>query len=141
MATLTAHHILADHSGVIVFGGVMSVIMIVLGAAMFAVGIWAGVKVLTNAGYHGAWILIMFVPVVNTVMALVFAFKEWPATTELKALRAQAGIDPNLPPGKGPMGPGAQYGQQGYPQQGYGQPGYPQQGYGQPGYGTPPQGF
>ena len=35
-------------------------------------------KVVSKAGYHGAWSLLIFVPLVNIVMMYVFAFSQWP---------------------------------------------------------------
>ncbi|WP_266170527.1 hypothetical protein [Dyella subtropica] len=39
------------------------------------VPIW---KIVSKAGYHGAWSLLMFVPLVNLIMLYVFAFNTWP---------------------------------------------------------------
>jgi|GEM_PF-596971 len=69
-------------------GGVLGVLLVVY-AAILVVGIIAAVKVLTKAGYSGWWVLILFVPLLNFVMTLVFAFSEWPVLRELRSLRAQ----------------------------------------------------
>jgi hypothetical protein len=37
----------------------------------------------------GWWILVAFVPLLNTVVFLVFAFSTWPAERELAAWRAR----------------------------------------------------
>ena len=74
--------------------------------------LWAYVRIIRRAGYSGWWILIGVVPLVNLVMFLVFAFKEWPIQRELAQLRAMAGQSGYRP------GPPAVRG--GYPQQVYG---------------------
>jgi len=93
---------------------------VVIGAIV-AVVIWviflvAYIKIISGAGYSGWWVLVMFVPILNIIMLLVFAYKEWPIQKELRELRGWASQ--------------IQRGQQGYGQQGgspYGQdPGYPQ---------------
>lgn len=88
--------------------------LIVLWAVLLIVYVWAYVRIIRRAGYSGWWILIALVPLVNVVMFLVFAFKEWPIQRELAMLRMQLA-------GRG-----------GYQQPGYG---YPQSGYGEPPYG------
>jgi hypothetical protein len=35
-------------------------------------------QVLRRAGYSRAWILIMFVPLLNIIFLWIFAFKRWP---------------------------------------------------------------
>jgi hypothetical protein len=35
-------------------------------------------KIVSKAGYHGAWSLLIFVPLVNIIMLYVFAFSAWP---------------------------------------------------------------
>jgi uncharacterized protein DUF805 len=99
-------------------------ILIVLYVVILIVFIWAYVRIIRRAGYSGWWILIGLVPLVNVVMFLIFAFKEWPIQRELAMLRMQLA-------GRG-----------GYSQPGYSQPGYPPPGYGYPpaGYGDPPYG-
>lgn len=85
--------------------------LIVLYLVMFSVFVWADVRIIRRAGYSGWWFLIGLIPLVNLVLFLVFAFKEWPIQRELARLRAQVGS------GGSGYGPG------------YGQP---------PGYGPPP---
>lgn len=67
----------------------------IVGVSLLAVAIWivfliAYIKIISKAGYSGWWVLIMFVPIANVVMLLVFAYKEWPIQRELKELRAWA---------------------------------------------------
>ena len=35
-------------------------------------------KIVSKAGYNGAWSLLIFVPLVNIIMMYVFAFNQWP---------------------------------------------------------------
>lgn len=50
------------------FGGLLAAILAVIPA-------W---KIVSKAGYHGAWSLLIFVPLVNFIMMYVFAFSQWP---------------------------------------------------------------
>ena len=75
---------------------------------IFVVSVWAGVKVITKAGYSGWWILVSFIPFVNFVMGLVFAFSKWPVTQRLEAAerasRSAAAGQVGWPPGGGSRG-------------------------------------
>jgi hypothetical protein len=133
--------------------------LLVIYAVILVVAVWAYVRIIRRAGYSGWWVLIGLVPLLNVVMFLVFAFKEWPIQRELAYLRAQIGRGGSgygLPAGYGnpPAGygnPPAGYGNPpsgyGYPSSGYGSPssgyGNPSSGYGNPpsGYGNPPSGY
>jgi|SRR6478609_1023621 hypothetical protein len=73
--------------------GVSTTALVVGG--LFAAAVWvvfviAYIKIISRAGYSGWWVLIMLVPIVNVVMLLVFAFKEWPIQRELRELRGWA---------------------------------------------------
>jgi hypothetical protein len=35
-------------------------------------------KIVSKAGFNGAWSLLIFIPLVNIVMMYVFAFSQWP---------------------------------------------------------------
>jgi hypothetical protein len=35
-------------------------------------------RIVSKAGYNGAWALLMFIPFVNLIMLYVFAFNTWP---------------------------------------------------------------
>lgn len=35
-------------------------------------------KIVSKAGYNGAWSLLMLIPLVNLIMLYVFAFNTWP---------------------------------------------------------------
>ena len=90
-------------------------VLVLVYVALAVLSIIAAVKVLTKAGYSGWWVLIAFVPIVGIVMALVFAFSDWPVLREVRALRARGARSPGYgrPPGYGggaapSSGPGAQ---------------------------------
>jgi hypothetical protein len=108
-------------TGVLVVGGIVWLAIIVI-------GILAYVKIISRAGYSGWWVLILLVPIVNIIMVLVFAFKEWPIQRELRELRGWAN---QIQRGSGGGQPA--YGQPSSSPQGYGQPASGPQGYGQPG--------
>jgi Protein of unknown function (DUF2510) len=94
--------------------------------AIVVLAIVATVKVITNAGYSGWWILIGFVPIVGSICFLIFAFSKWPVISEVERLRAQVAHlggrhrpggdgggpsrnpsgDPTSGPGSGPVTPG-----------------------------------
>jgi hypothetical protein len=42
-------------------------------------GLWVNWRIVRKAGYHGAWSLLMLVPLANLVAAYVFAFSDRPA--------------------------------------------------------------
>jgi hypothetical protein len=58
----------------VAFSYLFLVVVVGVYAAMLY-GAWCGIA---RAGYHGAWALILLVPVVNIVMLYVFAFSRWP---------------------------------------------------------------
>lgn len=64
-----------------------------IGGAVFFVGSW---RIVSKAGYKGAWSLLLLVPVVNYVMFLVFAFSKWPALARGGDAR-EAGRAPDVP--------------------------------------------
>jgi len=119
MSTSAASAPIYDTSNI---NGAALAVAIIAGIAIWAIFLIAYVKIISRAGYSGWWVLIMFVPVVNVVMLLVFAFKEWPIQRELRELRGWANQIQRGSSGQ------AGYGQAGYGQAGYGQdPGYQRQ--------------
>ena len=127
-----------DYSGI--FGGVGIVLLIVY-LAVLVVMVWAYVNIIRRAGYSGWWVLIGLVPLVNLVMFLVFAFKEWPVQRELAALRAMAAQQQAYgQPHGGQQYGGQPYGGQQYGGQQYGGPQYGGQQYGGQQYGSGPYG-
>ncbi len=124
-------------TGLIVLIGVISV-------AIWLVFVIAYIKIITRAGYSGWWVLIMIVPIVNVVMLLVFAYKEWPIQRELRELREWANHVQRTSQGGASQGGGA-YGGPGQGGGAYGAPGQGGGAYGAPGqgggaYGAPGQG-
>ncbi len=63
-------------------------ILILVAVAISVTVYW---RVATKAGYAGALSLLMFLPLVNLVMLLIFAFSEWPIEKEIRALRSSGG--------------------------------------------------
>lgn len=76
-----------DNSGL---GAAGVTVAIVVGITIWIVFIIAYIKIITKAGYSGWWVLILLVPIVNIVMLLAFAYKEWPIRRELAELRGWA---------------------------------------------------
>lgn len=92
-------------------GGAPAVILLVLVLVYVVIAVvmmWAYVRIIRRAGYSGWWMLTGLVPLVNLVMFLVFAFREWPIQRELAQLRAYAA-----------QSPGGYQGGYGYPTAGY----------------------
>jgi uncharacterized membrane protein YhaH (DUF805 family) len=61
-----------------------------LGLALAVIFFIVYIQIIRRAGYSGWWVLVMFVPVLNVVMLLIFAYKEWPIQRELRELRGWA---------------------------------------------------
>ena len=57
------------------FNAVTLLIFVALPAVLMLWGAWHGVR---RAGYHGAWVLVLLIPIVNLIMMYVFAFSTWP---------------------------------------------------------------
>jgi hypothetical protein len=70
-----------------------SLLVLLLPLIVYAVVIVGWWRIVSKAGYPGAWALIGLVPVVNLVFFFIFAFSDWPI---LKALRAAR--SPEIPP-------------------------------------------
>ena len=100
------------------FGAFLGVYLLFV-AVVGVLGLIGWIMIIRRAGYSGAWVLIGFVPVVNLIMFLVFAFKEWPVQRETRELRAwadqvhrqaaaqaQAAAPPPMPPQDYWPGPG-----------------------------------
>jgi len=49
------------------------------------------VRILRKAGYSPWWVLVGFVPLVNIVFLVIFAFAEWPRVRQLEVARRRAG--------------------------------------------------
>lgn len=59
-------------------GGGILLVALLIGVAVAVLWIVAWAKVISKAGYSPLWVLVGFVPVLNAVMFLVFAFSDWP---------------------------------------------------------------
>ena len=73
-----------------------------LGLVLAVIFFIAYIQIIRRAGYSGWWVLVMFVPVLNVVMLLIFAYKEWPIQRELRELRGWAS---QIQRGPGPQDP------------------------------------
>ncbi len=88
-------------------GLIVLIVLLVVLLLYTVLNIVAVVKIITKAGYSGAWFLILFVPIIGTIMFYVFAFSKWPVIKRLEAIQ-RAG---QLSAAGGPyFGPGGQYG-------------------------------
>jgi len=63
-----------------------------IGLAVIVFTIFVYWKIATKAGYNGALSLLLFVPLVNIVIIIMFAFTRWPIEDALARAR-------QLPPG------------------------------------------
>jgi len=80
--------------------GTFLLIYVIIVLAIWVLMIVAWWKIASKAGYSGAWALIMFVPVINFIFFLIFAFSKWPVQQELEQRRMQGGgFPPNVPMG------------------------------------------
>jgi len=90
----------------VVFGVISAVVSIFL--------LVCEVKIISKAGYSGWFVLTAFVPILNIVMFIIFAFAKWPVQEQLEAAQRAGGrgyYNPppsaQSPPGPGPLqGPG-----------------------------------
>jgi hypothetical protein len=103
----------SSSSGLVGSGLIVLIVFVVLGLAYTVLNIVAAVKVISKAGYSGAWFLTLFVPVVGTIMFYVFAFSKWPIQRRLEAAMMNNGP---------PMGPEGPYGPYGWSRGGGGGP-------------------
>lgn len=95
------------------FFGVLGVFFILV----FVFSLVCQIKIITKAGYSGWYVLTAFVPILNIVMFLVFAFGKWPIQTRLENAErgrsggfappqfVQAGTGPTIAPGGVQLGP------------------------------------
>jgi hypothetical protein len=60
-----------------------------LGLVLLVVFLVVWIKIMSRTGYNGALGCLMLVPVVNLILMLVLAFKEWPVERENKRLKEQ----------------------------------------------------
>ncbi|MEA3407349.1 MAG: hypothetical protein U9R48_04625 [Chloroflexota bacterium] len=68
-------------------GAVEALIVTVVGLLGFILGIVIWWRIFSKAGYSGLLGLLMFVPLVNVIVLLYFAFGTWPIEKEVERLR------------------------------------------------------
>jgi hypothetical protein len=56
--------------------------LILIYSGFSALGIAAGIAILRKAGYSPWWVVTGFIPIVNIVMVVAFAFADWPVLQE-----------------------------------------------------------
>jgi hypothetical protein len=61
----------------IMSAGLITTLTLIYGG-FSALGIAAGIAILRKAGYSPWWVVTGFIPVVNIVMVVAFAFADWP---------------------------------------------------------------
>ncbi len=112
-------------TGAATIGAGLAIFIALFSLAIFIFVIVVYWRIVSKAGYNGAMSLLLFIPIANIIMIIIFAFSEWPIQKELNQLRAMAarGSGANFPPQYGQPQP-PQYGQQ--PPSQFGQPQYPQ---------------
>ena len=71
--------------------------LVVLYVAIIVFAFYVYSRIVKKAGYPWPWIFIMFVPIVNIVMFLIFALKEWPIERELARTRAALAVETGSP--------------------------------------------
>jgi putative effector of murein hydrolase LrgA (UPF0299 family) len=110
----------APAAGIIVF-------LVLLYLAFLAFAIYCYVRVAQKAGYSGWYVALLFVPIANLVVSLMFVFKQWPIEAEVAHLRARVAQLEGGHSGFGQLPPGQRpYGQLPPGQPPYGQPPYGQ---------------
>lgn len=67
-----------NSNGSTMFGSGVFLVALLFGLAVLVIWVLAWAKVISKAGYSPLWVLVGFVPVLNALMFLVFAFSEWP---------------------------------------------------------------
>lgn len=91
-----AADILARGSGESMAAGALA-FLVVLYVAIIVFAFYVYSRIVKKAGYPWPWIFIMFVPIVNIVMFLIFALKEWPIERELARTRAALAVETGSP--------------------------------------------
>jgi hypothetical protein len=59
--------------------GLFQLLFILAYILLFMVPVW---KIVSKAGFSGAWALLALIPLVNIIMLWVFAFVRWPNAEE-----------------------------------------------------------
>lgn len=77
-------------------GEAQVLVLVAIYAVLLVLMVAVYTAIIRKAGYSGWYVLLMFIPIVNLVMLVVFAFAEWPITRELRAARAVAEQQPQI---------------------------------------------
>lgn len=77
-----------DQSGAVLGAGLL-IGLLLFYVAIIVFSVYLYVRVARKAGYSGWWAAMMFVPLGNIVVMIMFALVEWPIEREVKALRAR----------------------------------------------------
>ena len=59
--------------------GLFQLLFVLAYILVFMVPVW---KIVSKAGYSGAWSLLALIPLLNIIMLWVFAFARWPNAEE-----------------------------------------------------------
>ncbi len=70
---------------------------------VFAFSLVCQIKIITKAGYSGWYVLTAFVPILNIVMFLIFAFGKWPIQTRLENAERAGSRGYSPPPSVAPI--------------------------------------
>jgi amino acid transporter len=70
--------------------GLIGFVMVIAMLVFFIVVYW---KIAAKAGYNGAMSLLLFVPLVNIAIIIMFAFSRWPIEEALACARQRSGSD------------------------------------------------
>ena len=72
-------------------------VFFLLYAVMAVMMLVATAKILHKAGYSAGWVLVTFVPFVNVIMYIVFAFADWPALRAARHAQQPVPYPPRQP--------------------------------------------
>jgi len=72
--------------------------LVAFGVVVFIFTLLCDVKIISKAGYSGWFVLTAFVPILNIVMFIIFAFAKWPVQEQLEAAQRAAGRGYPPPP-------------------------------------------
>ncbi len=121
---------------------VFIVVLLLVELVLVGLAMWIYWRIVSKTGWPGWYVLGMLVPILNLVLLVMAAFKEWPIEAENRMLRQQLAYG-GYGGYSGYSGVGGAGPTQGHPAVGYAAPAYPttQPGYppvAPPGYQPPP---
>jgi hypothetical protein len=67
--------------------------LVLIYAGLSLLGVAAGVSILRKAGYSPWWVITGFIPLVNVVMVVAFAFADWPVLQQRRRDQRHSGAD------------------------------------------------